>query len=101
MKKNKSKFSLKGRLIIIGVLGILFYVLLGGEYNFYQLYQLNKHNNKLKAEILATERERDALYEEIEKLHNDSSHIEKIAREQYLMGKQDEKIYLLESGEKE
>lgn len=101
MKKKKTKIRLKTRLIVIGVLGILSYVLFWGEYNFYQLYQLNRQNNKLKAEILATEREREALYEEIKKLKNDSNYIEKIAREQYLMGKQDETIYLITTGEEE
>ncbi len=101
MKKKKSKTNIKTRLIVIGILGILSYVLFWGEYNFYQLYQLNRENSKLKAEILTTERERAALYEEIEKLKNDSNYIEKIAREQYLMGKQDEKIYIVKSGETE
>lgn len=101
MKKKQSKTSIKTRLIVIGILGILSYVLFWGEYNFYQLYQLNRENSKLKAEILTTERERAALYEEIEKLKNDSNYIEKIAREQYLMGKQDEKIYIVKSGETE
>lgn len=97
MKKKKSKSSIKTKLIIAGVLVILSYVIFWGEYNFYELYQLNRQNQKLIEEIQATEMARDSLHKEIEKLKNDSSYIEKIAREQYLMGKQDEKIYIIET----
>ena len=101
MKKQKSPKSIKTRIILVAVAAILSYVLFWGEYNFLQLYQLNRQNNKLKAEILSTERERDELYEEIEKLKNDSSYIEKVAREKYMMGKKDEKIYVVKSGKEE
>ena len=92
MKKNKitPKFFL-GLVFVAALL----YFFFGGEYNFLNLWKLHNRTEDLAAQVTDLERQREQLIMEIEKLENDSTYIEKIAREEYKMGRKGEKVYLV------
>ncbi len=84
--------------ILVGVfLIIVVYFLFGGEYNIYNLWKIRQKEKDLRAEIRRSVQEREQLTTEIQMLKNDSTYIEKIAREEFKMGKPDEKIYIVKS----
>ena len=99
--KSKANKTWKKRLLWVGALLMLGYLLIGGEYNFYNLFNMKTRKKQLAREIIKAEKERETLYNEIDKLKNDSTYIEKIAREEYMMGKKEEKIYIIKSKDKE
>ncbi len=76
---------------------ILLYFFFGGDYNIYNLWKYRQKEKDLRSEIRTTDKEKEQLTNEIEMLKNDSSYIEKIAREEFKMGKPNEKIYIVKS----
>ena len=86
-------------LLFVGV-SLLSYFGFFGKHNLYTLWKLKKRKSHLQEQITEKEQERARLFSEIGKLKTDSTYIEKIAREQFKMGKKGEKIYLLNSKQK-
>jgi len=83
----------KTGLFIAAILGVIIYLFFAGDYNLYHLWKLKQKKKALISEI-ANQRKRNLdLQTEIQKLKADSTHIEKIAREKYTMGKKGETIY--------
>ena len=76
---------------------IILYFLFGGDYNIYNLWKYRQKEKNLRSEIQKSEKEKEQLTTEIGMLKNDSTYIEKIAREEFKMGKPDEKIYIVKS----
>jgi len=76
---------------------IILYFFFGGDYNIYNLWKYRQKEKDLRSEIQTIEKEKEQLTTEIEMLKNDSSYIEKIAREEFKMGKPNEKIYIVKS----
>jgi cell division protein FtsB len=81
---------------IIGFL-ILAYFFLKGENGFLKYFQLQQEKKKLLQEIEELKKENENLRAEIELLINNFRYIEKEARETHYMGKEDEKIYIMNS----
>lgn len=90
----KIKKNWKRWLFFTAVAGLLLYILLGGDSNFYRLLQLKHQRDELRKEIAAEKHKNEELQAQIQKLKSDSTYIEKIAREKYTMGKKGETIYL-------
>ena len=78
---------------------IILYFFFGGDYNTYNLWKYRQKEKDLRSEIQTIDKEKEQLTTEIEMLKNDSSYIEKIAREEFKMGKPNEKIYIVKSKE--
>ena len=76
---------------------ILLYFFFGGDYNIYNLWKYRQKEKDLRSEIQTIYKEKEQLTTEIEMLKSDSSYIEKIAREEFKMGKPNEKIYIVKS----
>ncbi len=76
---------------------IILYFFFGGDYNIYNLWKYRQKEKDLRSEIRTIDKEKEQLTTEIEMLKNDSSYIEKIAREEFKMGKPNEKIYIVKS----
>ena len=76
---------------------VLVYCFFGGDYNIYNLWKFRHKEKELHSKIQTSEKERGQLTTEIEMLKNDSTYIEKVAREKFKMGKPDEKIYVVQS----
>ncbi len=82
-----------GRWIIgIGLVVALYFSFTGSE-GLLNLYRIHRNINELESEIEQMNGTIDSLEITIEKLKNDTSYIEKIAREKLGMAKKGEKIY--------
>lgn len=92
----KSKKVTK-KIIITFFLLIILYFLFGGDYNIYNLLKYRQQAKELQVQIQESKNEKKTLKVELEKLKSDSTYIEKIAREEYKMGKPGEKIYVVKS----
>lgn len=90
-KSSKSKF----RYVILGIVVILIYLFIQGDQGFLKYMKLQQEKRRLLKQIELLRAEYDSLGTEIELLTNNYRYIEKIAREQYQMGKKDEKIIIL------
>jgi cell division protein FtsB len=79
---------------IIAVCTILLFLLFfSGDQNVFALYRNHLQMNEKSSEISALHHKIDSLNIEIRKLTNDTSYIERIAREKLGMAKKSEKIY--------
>ena len=58
-----------------------------------KLWQISSEVNTLKTDIQELEEEKKRLQEIKDKIENDSTYLEKIAREKYKMKKKGEKVY--------
>jgi cell division protein FtsB len=78
--------------VAVALAGILFMVLAGdqGALTFYHTW---RRIGDLKSEIIQANRTIDSLNIEIDRLKNDTTHIERIAREKYGMARGNEKLY--------
>lgn len=94
MKKIRKK-RIK-RLVLLGVIGFLLYLLLvGNKYSIYRQLALRRERARLINEIELLKKEGEALEEKVKLLTEDMDYIEKIAREKYKMAKRGERIYLM------
>lgn len=79
----------------LAVLLYVAYSYFGGSYGLIQLWRLQHRQAALAQEISQLQQQQDSLRQEIKLLKTDSSHIEKVARERYHLGKPGEKIYTI------
>ncbi|MBN2009720.1 septum formation initiator family protein [candidate division KSB1 bacterium] len=102
-KVQQSKSPQKQRLnfIIIIIALLVVYLFLQGDNGLVQYVKLQSEKNKLIKEIDALKQENERLKREIELLNNSDAYIEKQVREKKYMGKDDEKIYIINSPDKE
>ena len=91
--KSKTFKTIFGSVFLV----IILYFLFGGDYNIYNLWKYRQKEKDLRSEIQTIDKEKEQLITEIEMLKNDSTYIEKIAREEFKMGKPNEKIYIVKS----
>ncbi|MCH8018992.1 septum formation initiator family protein [candidate division KSB1 bacterium] len=91
--KSKTFKKIFGSVFLV----IILYFLFGGDYNIYNLWKYRQKEKDLRSEIQTIDKEKEQLITEIEMLKNDSTYIEKIAREEFKMGKPNEKIYIVKS----
>lgn len=88
------KVTSKG-VIWIGLLLLILYFFVWGDHNLLTLWQLHTKKQELQTQIAQQEARREQLSTEIERLQSDSSYIEKVAREQFKMGRKGEKVYII------
>jgi cell division protein FtsB len=91
IKKQKTSNILKYTYSIFILIAIL--VLIFNEFGAYKLYSLNARKQKLDNELSSLYKQQDQLREENLRLEIDLEYIEKIAREKYMMVKDNEKVY--------
>jgi len=94
MKRKK----LRTGIVAIAVLLLLGYALIGGEQNLLSYWKVSRKEVALRQKLAVGETQRRNLTQEIDRLKNDPGYIEKIAREQFNMGKKGEKIFLIKPG---
>jgi len=70
-------------------------IFLFGSHGLIRYLQLQNRRKELARQIAALKQEQLQLQTEIDMLQNNYRYIEKIAREQYQMGKDGEKIYFM------
>jgi cell division protein FtsB len=88
------KFPKKiGRWILILIVLVLLYFALAGSEGLINLYRIHLEVRHMTEEIHELKSNIDSLQETIEKFKNDTSYIEKFARENLGMAKEGEKVY--------
>ena len=80
--------------LLIGLIAlfILLILLSMGKRGFIQQFRIRKERARLQREIQSLEAQRTALEEEKQKLNNPEE-VEKVAREEYGMAREKEKVY--------
>ncbi len=91
---EKIKPYLNKYLIVLILFGLL--IVFIDEHNLIRRMQYDSKIRALRKEIRQYEKVRDQALEQLEDLRTGSEELEKIARERYLMKKDDEEIFLLE-----
>ena len=91
---EKIKPYLNKYLIVLVLFGVL--IVFIDEHNLIGRMQYDRKIRALRKEIRQYEKERDHALEQLEDLRTGSEELEKIARERYLMKKENEEIFLLE-----
>ena len=79
---------------------IITIIFLKGDSGFINQMRLINKRNSLQKEIKELKQKRAQLEKEIKLLESDTQYIEKIAREEYGLGKPDEVIYIFKDEEK-
>jgi len=87
--KKKKIFIFAAALVIIIPLLVL---LIAGNQGFMDMYRTYREDKNRAHQISAAREEIDSLKNEIQKLQNDTAHIEKIAREKLGMARKGEVI---------
>ena len=90
---EKIKPYLNKYLIVLVLFGVL--IVFIDEHNLIRRMQYDRKIRALRKEIRQYEKERDHALEQLEDLRTGSEELEKIARERYLMKKENEEIILL------
>ena len=92
-KKKKTVFYKRILISMFFILGLILFVF--NDMGLIKYFQLKKQNQKLIENINSVRNERKELSKTIGKLESDLEYIEKIAREEFRMVKQGEKIRLI------
>ena len=90
-KKKKTIFYKRILISTFFLLGIILFVF--NDMGLIKYFQLKKQNQKLIEDINIVRNERKKLSKKIGKLENDLEYIEKIAREEFRMAKEGEKVF--------
>ena len=90
-KKKKTIFYKRILISMFFLLGIILFVF--NDMGLIKYFQLKKQNQKLIEDINIVRNERKKLSKKIGKLENDLEYIEKIAREEFRMAKEGEKVF--------
>lgn len=91
---HRIKPFLNKYLIVLVLFGVT--IVFIDEHNLIKRVQYEKKIRALRKEIRQYEKIRDQSLEQLKDLRTDSEELEKIARERYLMKKDEEELFLLE-----
>lgn len=83
------------RVAWIGLPILIIYFFAWGDYNLLTLWRLHSKQQQLQSQIAEQKVQAEQLNNEIQKLRDDPDHIEKLAREQFKMGRKGEKVYII------
>lgn len=84
---------------VYAVLAFLIVFLFVDQFNFFKQRQLSRTLDDQKQQIEYYEKEISASKQYLDALQNDTATMEKVAREQYLMKRDNEVVYLIETQE--
>jgi cell division protein FtsB len=88
LKPYLNKYAITITLIVVFIVFI-------DENSVLRRIKLNREINSLKKEIRYYQKLRDTSTQKLENLHSGKDELERIAREEYLMKKPDEEIFLI------
>ena len=92
MALNK-RYFLKLSILAITITGLILSWLAFGERGFIHLYRMEKERQAYAEKIRALEKANDELLEQVNRLQNDGDYIERLARKELGLVKQNEVIY--------
>jgi cell division protein FtsB len=94
--KSRPKSSIsKLRFVFLLIFILLIYMFVQGDNGFLKYLELRREKHRLLKKIEELKKENKLLQSEIDLLTNNYRYIEKMARERHQMGKEDEKIYII------
>ena len=104
MKMNTKKKKINSKIILAprkqffkGVVFLIFFslaiVFIFGDHGVFKLFKIKNERKIIQKKIITLREEKEKLKIEKNKIENDLSYIEKIAREKYKMVKPGEKIF--------
>jgi cell division protein FtsB len=71
----------------------LYFLLLGGEYTFVDLWRIDRMQDREVIELEAVRAEVETLQQRVDSLESDTATLERIARENYGMIREGERLY--------
>ncbi|RMF61015.1 MAG: septum formation initiator family protein [Calditrichaeota bacterium] len=94
-RKKKSRAQSPSRIWwIVGIIGVILIVsFFTGKKSLFTLYDLYQQRNHLLEEKKQLQQENEALLQEIDRLKKDIKYIEKVARENYNLKRDEEEVY--------
>jgi cell division protein FtsB len=75
------------------ILAAAYFLLLGGEYTFLDLWRIDRAQKQESARLETVRAEVQALQERVDSLANDSATLERVARENYGLIRDGERLY--------
>ena len=75
------------------VVGALYFLVFGGEYTFLDIWRLERDHSSEVAELEALRVKVEAMEEQADSLATDSATLERLAREQYGLIRDGERLY--------
>ena len=100
-RRMRTRKRIRLRWIILGVIAIVFgYIYIGGSYGWYNMWKLRQQRSQLQAELKELDSRKRVLTDELELLEGDAEadertrfELERLAREEHGMVREDELIY--------
>jgi len=92
-KQSSPRKKILRRVLFLLLFSFIFYLYFAGDYGFFRLLSLKAQKENTILETKRLQAQNMDLQIEKEKLRDDLSYIEKVARERYGMAKKDEVIY--------
>jgi cell division protein FtsB len=92
-KQSSPRKKILRRVLFLLLFSFIFYLYFAGDYGFFRLLSLKAQKENTILETKRLQAQNMDLQIEKEKLKDDLSYIEKVARERYGMAKKDEVIY--------
>jgi cell division protein FtsB len=92
-KQSFPRKKILRRVLFLLLFSFIFYLYFAGDYGFFRLLSLKAQKENTILETKRLQAQNMDLQIEKEKLRDDLSYIEKVARERYGMAKKDELIY--------
>ena len=100
-RRSRSRKRSRLRWIVLGVIAIVFgYIYIGGSYGWYNMWKLRQQRSQLQAELKELDSRKRVLTDELELLEGDAEadertrfELERLAREEHGMVREDELIY--------
>ena len=91
--QNVRRYVNKYVLVVIIFLVMILFI---DDHNVFQRFSYRKKINELKKEIRYYENENEKIIQKLEELHSNDEDLEQFAREEYLMKKPNEDIFIFE-----
>ncbi len=100
-RRMRTRKRIRLRWIILGVIAIVFgYIYIGGSYGWYNMWKLRQQRSQLQTDLKELDARNRVLTDELELLEGDAEadertrfELERLAREEHGMVREDELIY--------
>ncbi len=100
-RRMRTRKRIRLRWIILGVIAIVFgYIYIGGSYGWYNMWKLRQQRSQLQTDLKELDSRNRVLTDELELLEGDAEadertrfELERLAREEHGMVREDELIY--------
>ena len=100
-RRRRIRKRIRLRWIVLGVIAIVFgYIYIGGSYGWYNMWKLRQQRSQLQTDLKELDSRKRVLTDELELLEGDAEadertrfELERLAREEHGMVREDELIY--------